>query len=93
MVKRHNTQLKFDLLKSMQFSRLKELKSNKVLRVNLQQANGKVRPICIPVLRDRTIQMFMHLILEPYMEPCGDKNSWGYRPGRGTNYHSTSKYS
>ncbi|WP_255727673.1 reverse transcriptase domain-containing protein, partial [Frankia sp. CIT1] len=45
--------------------------------------NGGVRPLAIPVVRDRVVQAAVKLVLEPVFEadflPC----SFGFRPGRG----------
>jgi len=41
----------------------------------MPKGGGSLRLADIPTLRDRYIQVFMLLIMEPYMEPCGDQNS------------------
>lgn len=31
----------------------------------------------------------MSIIMEPFLETCGDKNSWGFKPGRSSNHAIT----
>ncbi len=48
----------------------------------IPKKNGKLRPLSIPTLRDRSMQALHALALAPIMETLGDKNSYGFREGR-----------
>ena len=45
---------------------------------------GKVRPLGIPTLIDRLVQMALKLVLEPIFEADFHPTSYGFRPGRST---------
>ena len=89
LVSKFNTSLKFNLINYTKFNKLKTFKSDPILRVYVSKTDGKLKPLEIPTLKDRYIQKFMLIVMEPYLEPCGDKDSWGFRPGRGTNHAVT----
>lgn len=62
--------------------RKKAYRCSPVRRVWIPKPNGKQRPLGVPTIKDRVVQMAVVVVLEPIFEADLQEEQYAYRPGR-----------
>ncbi len=59
-----------------------ELKGKVYKPIYIAKSDGSNRPLGIPTIRDRVVQMAVKMVIEPIFEADFEDNSYGFRPKR-----------
>jgi len=73
---------RLELVEEVRQTNVFNYKCKPLRRVYIPKSSGEKRPLGIPTVKDRVMQMLVKLALEPEWEAKFEPHSYGFRPGR-----------
>ena len=74
--------VRLELVEEVRQTNIFNYKCKPLRRVYIPKSSGDKRPLGIPTVKDRVMQMLVKLALEPEWEARFEPRSYGFRPGR-----------